>query len=123
MNPTLSGRLLVALLFAAAPVAALADDYPTADRVLFVEACLRDYQGPHFEMVNKCSCAIDTLARQVPYEQFVTMSTAVNANTIGGERGAYIRDVDALQKQIREFRQLQAQAMKSCFIDTSTAKR
>jgi hypothetical protein len=67
-------------------------------------------------MVNKCSCTIDTIARELPYEDFVTMSTAANANSIGGERGSYIRDVDALQQQIRKFRQLQAQALKSCFV-------
>jgi len=122
MNRTLRGHALAALL-AATPAFALADDYPTADRVLYVESCMRDHPGPHFEMVQKCSCTLDTLARQLSHDQFVTMSTALNATTIGGERGAYIRDVDVLQKQIREFRQLQAQAMKSCFIATSTATR
>jgi hypothetical protein len=115
--------LLAALLTAATPALVLADDYPTADRVLYVESCMRDHPGPNFEMLQKCSCALDTLARQLPHEQFVTMSTALNATTIGGERGSYIRDVDVLQKQIREFRQLQAQAMKSCFITATTATR
>ena len=94
-----------------------AHDYPTPDRVVFVQDCIRDHPGPHFEMINKCSCALDTIAKDVPYEDFVTMSTATNANSIGGERGSYIRDMESLQKEIRKFRGIQAAAMKACFVD------
>lgn len=102
-----------------AATSARAADYPTVDRVVYVQACMRDHPGPYYEMVNKCSCAIDTIARELPYDDFVTMSTAANANSIGGERGSYIRDVDLLQQQIRKFRQIQAQAFKSCFVTDS----
>lgn len=119
----LFAMLAVAALSAAAPISAIAHDYPTAARVQYVEACMREHPGPQFEMLSKCSCTLDTIARGLRYDAFVTMSTATNANSIGGERGSYIRDVEALQKQIREFRQLQAQARKSCFINTDTAAR
>ena len=92
-------------------------DYPTSERVIYVEACMHDHPGGHYEMLNKCSCVLDTIARQVPFDDYVTMSTATNANSIGGERGSYIRDVESLQVQIRKFRQLQAQARKSCLLD------
>ena len=105
---------VIGTLLAAAPAAAF--DYPTAERVNYVMACMRDNPGPHYEMVNKCSCAIDALARDVSLDDFVAMSTAANANTIGGERGSYIRDSEALQAQIRKFRDLQAAAKKGCFI-------
>jgi len=107
--------LVAALL--AAPALAAAHDYPTSDRVVYVQACMRDHPGGHYEMLNKCSCVIDTIARDIPYDDYVAMSTAANANSIGGERGSYIRDVEALQLQIRKFRQLQAQARKSCLLD------
>jgi hypothetical protein len=110
---------LRALLIAAASVLcvpAQAHDYPTSDRVVYVQACMRDHPGPHYEMVNKCSCAIDTIARDLPYDDFVDMNTATNANSIGGERGSYIRDVDSLQVMIRKYRQIQANAMTSCMI-------
>jgi len=105
------------------PVTALAYDYPTAERVQYVEICMRDHPGAHYEMLNKCSCTIDHIAQTLPYDDYVTMSTAANANSIGGERGSYIRDVDALQQQIRKFRALQTQAKKSCFINLETAPR
>jgi hypothetical protein len=94
-------------------------DYPTADRVVFVQGCMRDNpNGGHYEMVNKCSCALDTIARQVPFDDFTTMETATNANSIGGERGSYIRDTDELQKLIRKYRGIKADAFKACFVTT-----
>lgn len=109
-------RLMLALAAASLPAMAMAHDYPTMERVVYVESCMRDHPGPHYEMVSKCSCALDKLASQLTYDDFVGMTTAVNANSIGGERGSYIRDVDALQKQIRDFRKMQSQAFKDCFI-------
>jgi hypothetical protein len=95
-----------------------AHDYPTAERVNYVMACMRDNPGPHYEMINKCSCAVDALARDLSLDDFVAMSTATHANSIGGERGSYIRDSEELQAQIRKFRDLQAAARKGCFIQS-----
>ena len=106
----------VLLLCAAA---AAANDFPTAERVLYVQDCVKNNPGPHFEMINKCSCVIDTLASQLTYDDFVTMTTATNANSIGGERGGVIRDAEVLQKEIRRFRDLQSAAQKKCFISQS----
>lgn len=113
--------LAVLGVLAAAP--ARAHDYPTVDRVAYVQSCMRDHPGPYYEMVNKCSCVLDTIARELPFDDFVSLSTATNANSIGGERGAYIRDVEVLQQQIRRFRQLQSQALKSCMVTRDSASR
>jgi hypothetical protein len=93
------------------------NNYPTNERVIFVQACMRDHPGGHYEMLNKCACAIDAVARELPFEAFTSMSTAANANSIGGERGSYIRDTELLQVDIRKFRALTAQAKKGCFIN------
>ena len=127
MNPfrktTMKTNRLPALaaLFAAAllPGAHAADrvnDFPTVDRVLYVQECMRAHPGPHYEMVNKCSCALDKLATELSYDDYVTMSTAANATTIGGERGSYIRDAENLQVQIRQYKALQTKVKKACFI-------
>ena len=124
MNTALSS-LSRALLPAAAALLALAafsaparaaNDYPTLDRVVYVEACMAQHPGPRYEMLAKCSCTLDTIAREVSYDDYVEMTTATNANSIGGERGGYIRDVEVLQQDIRKFRTLQAQALKSCLV-------
>jgi hypothetical protein len=96
--------------------AAIANDFPTADRVLYVQECMRTHPGPYYEMVNKCSCAVDALAREVTHEEYVSMSTIVNAVSIGGERGNELRDNEALKLQIARFRELQARVQKGCFI-------
>jgi hypothetical protein len=106
----------------ALPAWAHAHDYPTAERVMFVQACMRDNPGGYYEMLHKCSCVMDTIARDLPFGQFEEMSTVAKATSIGGERGSYIRDVEVLQVQIRKFRQLQAQARKSCMIAPDAAR-
>ena len=96
--------------------AASANDFPTSQRVLYVEECMRDHPGPHFEMVNKCSCALDTLAKEIKYEEYVGMSTVVNAMSIGGERGGSMRDNETVKPQVKRYRDLQAKVQKACFI-------
>lgn len=108
--------LLLALPFATA-TAEKATPYPTVDRVLYVQECMREHPGPHYEMTNKCSCAIDAMSKQVRFDDYVAMSTAANATSIGGERGSYIRDVEMLQKEIKRFRALQTKVKQGCFID------
>ena len=96
--------------------AASANDFPTVDRVLYVQECMRSNPGPNFEMVNKCSCALDRLAEQVKYDDYVTLTTVANAVSIGGERGSELRDNETLKPQIARWRTLQAQAQKACFL-------
>lgn len=110
---------LCALLVAGG--AARANDFPTVDRVLYVQECMRAHPGPRFEMTSKCSCALDALAMDLKYDDYVTMSTISKALTIGGERGGAIRDAPALGPQAKRYRELQAKAASACFLD-STAK-
>ncbi|HKX44883.1 MAG TPA: hypothetical protein VJO99_27245, partial [Burkholderiaceae bacterium] len=85
---TIRSPLLSAVVFAAWAVAggaAHANDFPTSARVLYVEDCMRANPGPYFEMVNKCSCAIDAFAAEVKYDEYTTMQTISNGMSIGGE--------------------------------------
>jgi len=112
----------VAALSGTARAADRVNDFPTVDRVLYVQECMRAHPGPHYEMVNKCSCALDALAREVSFDDYVTMSTATNANSIGGERGNTIRDTEQLQAQIKRYRELQVRAKGGCFISTPSPR-
>ena len=105
-----------ALAFLGLP--ALAHDYPTVDRVTYVEECMQQHPGTRYEMLSKCSCAIDRIAREVPHDEFVSMSTSANEASISGERGNMIRETKQLQDQIKRFKALQTAAKKSCFINT-----
>jgi hypothetical protein len=112
-------KTCLSILLALAGNAALADGFPTVDRVLYVQECMRAHPGPHYEMVNKCSCALDALASKVGFDDYVAMSTAANATTIGGERGSSIRDNEPLQAEIKRYRELQTQVKSGCFINTA----
>ena len=115
----ISSRACAALALTALallPARAMAFEYPTSGRVVYVEQCMAENPGPHYEMVAKCSCVLDHIMQSTPYDDFVTMQTATDANTIAGERGNAIRDAEDLQKEIRTFRTLQETAKKSCFI-------
>ena len=113
MKFTYSLLLACGLFFAAA---ASANDFPTVDRVLYVQECIRAHPGPNYEMVSKCSCALDRLAGEVKFDDYVNMITIVNAISIGGERGGELRDNETLKPQIARYRQLQAKVGKACFI-------
>jgi hypothetical protein len=96
-----------------------ANDFPTAERVLYVQECMRAHPGPQFEMTHKCSCALDALAKDVSYDDYVTMSTITKATPMAGERGGAIRDAPSLAPQVKRYRTLQAKAEKSCFINSN----
>jgi hypothetical protein len=110
-------RLLLLLSVAGAAGPALAHDYPTADRVLWVQACMQEHPGPYYEMVNKCSCALDRIARDVKFDDFTTFSTDANALSIGGERGGALRGNEAVQQAARKWRKTQEDARKACMVD------
>lgn len=115
--PVLVAALVAYLLLGASPAAARDNDFPTVDRVLYVQECMRSHPGGgHYEMVNKCACAQEHLAAEISYDNYVAMSTAANATTIGGERGGYIRDNEPLQDLIKRYRALQTKAKKACFV-------
>ena len=128
MNTALSS-LSRALLPAAAALLTLAafsaparaaNDYPTLDRVVYVEACMAQHPGPRYEMLAKCACTLDKIASEVSFSDFETMATATNANSIGGERGSELRDSEAMQNEIKRFRTLQSKAKQSCFINVES---
>lgn len=115
-RPLLAAAAAAACVLAAPP--ARANDFPTADRVIYVQDCIKAHsQRPPFEMLNKCSCALDTMAREVRYDEYVEMTTVVNAVTIGGERGGNLRDNESIKPQIKRYRDLQARVQKACLID------
>jgi hypothetical protein len=112
------GRLRVPLLLTllAGTTAASANDFPTVERVLYVNDCMRTNPGPTFEMITKCSCALDRLAETVKFDDYVGMTTVVKAISIGGERGGDLRDNETIKPQLARWRDLQAKVSKACFI-------
>lgn len=111
-------RSLCASALLAAAASASANDFPTVDRMLYVQECMRAHPGSNFEMVNKCSCALDKLALKVKFDDYVTMTTIVKAVSIGGERGGELRDNETIKPQIKRYRDLQSEVQNSCFLSS-----
>ena len=110
-------RLLCIAALPLLSAGAWANDFPTAARVLYVEECIKANPGPYYEMVNKCSCAVDAFAAEVNYDEYTTMQTISNGMSIGGERGGAIRDTPSLQPELKKYRALQSKVKKGCFIN------
>lgn len=107
-------RLHLPLLAAlAAPLAAHANDFPTSGRVEYVLECMQKHESK-YEYLYKCSCVIDEIAKAMPYEEYVTMSTALRNQTLAGERGALFRDPAPVKDMASKYKAIQASANKIC---------
>ena len=94
-----------------------ANNYPTLDRVQYVLECVQNYPDKvHQEMVYKCSCAIDEIAKQISYDDFINDWTSSKAITIAGDRGA-IREHQMVKGMVKEFNDVQGSAQKTCLFN------
>jgi len=105
----------LALLLAASMPIAHAHDFPTADRVEYVLECMVDHQSKQ-EYLYKCSCAIDHIAQEMSYDEFVESSTALRNQTLSGPRGAEFRDPGAGKAMATKYKALQDKARKACYV-------
>jgi hypothetical protein len=97
------------------PLTASAHDYPTTDRVEYVLECMKDHEGK-YEYMYKCSCAIDAIAKDMPYEEYVESSMSLRNQNLQGARGATFRDPDSVKDMAKKFKTLRESANKQCFI-------
>lgn len=108
-------RHLLLLAVSIAPFAAHAHDFPTSGRVEYVLECMQKNEGK-YEYLYKCSCVIDHIAKEMPYDDYVAMSTALRNQTMAGERGAVFRDPAPVKEMAGKYKALQGSANKACFI-------
>jgi hypothetical protein len=93
------------------------NNYPTLDRVQYVLECVQNYPDKvHQEMIYKCSCAIDEIAKQIGYDDFINDWTSSKAITIAGDRGA-IREHQMVKGMVKEFKDVQGNAQKICLFN------
>jgi len=117
---TLVERLPTVLLLLVTPLTlcfASANDFPTIERVLFVDNCVREHPNrPRQEMLYKCSCAVDAIASEFPYDEYVELSTSIDASQIAGKRGAAVRDSTEGKRMNKRFKEALAKASSGCMI-------
>jgi hypothetical protein len=116
-RPTMKLTHLLLFTTIAAPLAAHAYDFPTSGRVEYVLECMQKHEGK-YEYLYKCSCAVDQIAKAIPDDDYVSMSTALRNQTLGGERSAAFRDPESVKAMANKFKGIQAAADKTCFVQT-----
>ena len=99
----------------AVPLVVFAQDFPTTSRVEYVLECMKTHNGK-YEYLYKCSCVIDEIAKQVPFDEYVEISTALRHQTLGGERGAVFRDPANVKEMAGKYKTIERRAADACFI-------
>jgi hypothetical protein len=101
---------------ASPPAQAPANDYPTAARADYVLGCMAA-NGNTREALMKCSCSVDAIAKQLPYQRYEMAETALSLQAGGGVGGrvGLFRDPPEIKQAIEDLRRAQADANLECF--------
>ena len=83
------------ILLLGVPSAVTANDYPTAERVEYVLNCLQDMGRNSMDDLQTCSCRIDSISSNVPFETYGYAVTYERNKRMTGEKGGVFRDNDA----------------------------
>jgi hypothetical protein len=88
--------------------------YPTSDEAFYVVACM-EMNGQNAEGLQKCSCAINAIEAQLPYEQYSEAVLVFAMRQAGGERAAIYRDTVGMKDIADRFVHAQSEANRQCF--------
>ena len=91
-------------------------DYPTSARVEYVQECMLR-NGGELSYLYKCSCAIDRIANELTYDDFVEWGTFARNASLAGERGGVFRDSDEARENAKQYRAIEAEAYKNCGLE------
>ena len=90
------------------------NDYPTAARAEYVFACMAS-NGQTREALDRCSCAIDTIASAVPYDVYEKAETILRMRQQGGGYLAQEFRIAVSNDILRQLQEGQAEADVGCF--------
>jgi hypothetical protein len=89
-------------------------DYPTSARADYVIGCLASNDFKR-ELLDRCSCGIDTIADFMSYDDYEKASTIMSMQQGGlGERGAMFRDTPIAKEETDKLRRAQAEVNLRC---------
>ncbi|GAB3684277.1 hypothetical protein [Salinisphaera aquimarina] len=100
-----------------------AHNYPTEARAEYVFECMNQLGGENYDTLYKCSCSIDYIADQLPYDDYVTLDTYTRGQNAGGERPEVLREGKLARNSRSELAKLKSQAADRCLIDTGAAAK
>ncbi len=88
-------------------------DYPTFARVEYVQECMLK-NGGQLAYLYKCSCTIDSIAKDLSYDEFVEWGTFARNASLAGERSGVFRDSEEAREKTKRYRALEADAQRAC---------
>ncbi|OUV03498.1 MAG: hypothetical protein CBC42_03330 [Betaproteobacteria bacterium TMED82] len=89
------------------------DEFPTIDRVLYVNECVREHGGG-LDSLYKCSCVMDYFIDKLTYAEFDNMDASSHGINTTGERSAIWRDPKDVRDGISRLRKIQIAAKLNC---------
>lgn len=109
-------RICIYLLLCIFPLstAAMANDFPTQARAEYVFACMST-NGQTPEILAKCSCAIDAIAEDMVYDEYVEAETVLSLRLAPGDRTAMFKESAWAADVISRFNEIQVDAEVKCF--------
>ena len=119
MNP----RSIIFLSLFLFPITVSANDFPTQARVEYVLGCMAKNGGQDYNTLYPCICAIDKIAEAMPYKSYYEAQTlSVMIKTPGVRCGAF-RDAPGARKLVKNFRQLNQDVEKSCWVNKQSSSK
>jgi hypothetical protein len=117
VNKWTCSSALCALLFSSL---AHANDFPTQARVEYVLGCMESHGGQKYENLYSCVCAIDKIAQEIEYDEYVEGEVFAQLRSTPGERGGVFRDPDRASLLTQKLSDIIDVAEKSCFVESKT---
>ncbi|HIF09255.1 MAG TPA: hypothetical protein EYQ81_05005 [Sneathiellales bacterium] len=105
------GILLCGLVW---PQISEANDFPTEARAEYVIACMSG-TGENARSLRHCACAVDRIAAELKYDQYVAAETVLRMRKMNGEKGSLFRESDSLTKTVKALDSAVTEAKKGCF--------
>lgn len=99
----------------------VANDFPTQARVEYVLRCMSTHGAQTYDTLYPCVCAIDKIAGEVSYEEYVEAEAFALLRPTPGERGAVFRDPDRAKLLSKKYIEVTGKAEDSCFVKRSSS--
>ncbi|MCU7892772.1 MAG: hypothetical protein KZQ78_14645 [Candidatus Thiodiazotropha sp. (ex Ustalcina ferruginea)] len=89
--------------------------YPTSIIVDYVIGCMAS-NGQTPEMLRKCSCSIDFIAKSIPYDEYEQIETLLRLQQMPGVgRNAIYANSNWSKTAVSKLREVQAESTLRCF--------
>ena len=102
------------VIILAAPVNAIADDYPTMESVRYVLDCMSELGGQSEENLYACSCRHDYIASHMEFDRFEQATFFVRYDQMPGKRGGLVRDNEEAGDLKKELNKVKTDAAANC---------